>query len=77
MEDFSRIALELKNPKDIFDYETIMLMCFFQKKVEDLHSYKILCEKDAVYECCPGWSLPNYITQYRNKTDCAQLQVCN
>lgn len=75
MEDYSRVALEIKDPQTIFDFETVMLICFFQKKMEELSSYRMSCEKDAGYACCPGWSLPNYIATYSNKTDCAQLQV--
>jgi len=77
-DDYSRVALELRESDSkigIFSHEVIMLVCYFQKLTEVVPEYTRSCERGLDEECCPMWSLPNYIAIHSNKTDCSSVKV--
>ncbi len=74
MEEYGRVALELDGTS-LFSMETLSLVCYFQKLVEEISAYSDLCEQDDGRQCCPMWSISNYVAQWANKTDCADIKV--
>lgn len=75
-DDYARLALEIDYPTNIFDHKVFMLICYFEKLVEALPEFTRVCEHDdSSGNCCPIWSLPNYVKEYANKTDCSNVKV--
>ena len=75
MEDYAKIALKIEDSEPALSFENVMLICVFQKETEKLSNYETLCESDLDRQCCPAWSLPNFIGLYRDKSDCYDLNV--
>ncbi|XP_035704640.1 protein dispatched homolog 1 isoform X3 [Folsomia candida] len=74
LDEYSRVALEIAMPKDVFSHEIVISICYFQKLTEVLPEYGKVCEHDDNENCCPMWSLPNYIAEYTNNTDCSTIK---
>ncbi|CAG7835319.1 unnamed protein product [Allacma fusca] len=70
----SRIALEIEDSHILFSLDVIKRLCYFQKVVEGIPEYEVLCEKDGRRNCCPGWSLPNFIAMHANITECSDIK---
>lgn len=72
--EHARVIFTLKDAEDLFAYNTVMDMCLIQKRLENLISYKDVCDAQG-QTCCPPWSLVNYITLMKNYKSCSEIKV--
>ena len=75
MEEYSRVAFQVEDGHDILSLQVLGRLCRFQDLLQQSEEYQYLCEKDGHRNCCPSWSLPNYVAEYANKTHCMEVQV--
>ena len=77
VEEYARVAFQVEDGHYVLSFQVVGRMCRFQDLIQQSEEYQYLCEKDGHRHCCPSWSLPNYVAEYANKTDCMELKVTN
>lgn len=72
--DHARVVFTLNGGENLFTYQAVKDMCFIQEHLENMEAYKDVCDKQD-HECCPPWSLVNYITLMRRHKSCSEITV--
>uniref|UniRef100_A0A8D8X106 Protein dispatched n=1 Tax=Cacopsylla melanoneura TaxID=428564 RepID=A0A8D8X106_9HEMI len=74
--DYSHVVISSTNGSDLLSLSSIMATCQIQEYLTSPKEYKSLCQTKGdreFTECCPIWSLPNYIAQLNKKKTCFDI----
>ncbi|VDI59123.1 Hypothetical predicted protein, partial [Mytilus galloprovincialis] len=71
---FAHIAFTAEDSSNLFTAENIRQMCYIEEQIIRTHSsFNELCLTKTSNECCPSWSLGNYISRLSQKSNCSQI----
>ncbi|XP_063429567.1 protein dispatched homolog 1-like isoform X1 [Mytilus trossulus] len=71
---FAHIAFTADDSSNLFTAENIRQMCYIEEQIIRTHSsFNELCLTKTNNECCPSWSLGNYISRLSQKSNCSQI----
>lgn len=83
IEDYVHVIVETVDGSSLFELQSIQNLCKLDKfilRMEHLQggmrkdqTIQDYCEVKNSGDCCPSWSLANYLLQFANKTECDQL----
>ncbi|KAG8449664.1 hypothetical protein GDO86_016344 [Hymenochirus boettgeri] len=73
-ERYSQLVFMSKTAGSLWNLKAIQSMCRIEKeKIRSHHSFTELCEHSSTKECCPSWSLGNYIAVLYNRSSCMEI----
>ncbi|KAM4663556.1 protein dispatched homolog 2 [Discoglossus pictus] len=72
--DYSQLVFMSKTAGSLWNLQAIQSMCRIEKeKIWSHPSFADLCERGDNKECCPSWSLGNYIAVLYNRSSCMDI----
>ncbi|MEE6491909.1 hypothetical protein FKM82_016420 [Ascaphus truei] len=71
---YAQLVFMSKTAGSLWNLQAIQSMCRMEKeKIRSHPSFADLCERSDTKECCPSWSLGNYIAVLYNRTSCMEI----
>ncbi|KAM5129533.1 protein dispatched homolog 2 [Mantella aurantiaca] len=71
---YSQLVFMSKTAGSLWNLQAIQSMCRIEKeKIRSHPSFSELCERNNNKECCPSWSLGNYISVLYNRSSCMEI----
>jgi hypothetical protein len=71
---FAHIAFTTEDDSNLFTAENIRQMCRIEDQIIRTHSsFSEICLTKSSNECCPSWSLGNYISNLSHKSNCSLI----
>ncbi|XP_078515925.1 protein dispatched homolog 2 [Lissotriton helveticus] len=71
---YSQLVFMSKTSGSLWNLQAIQSMCRIeQDKIRSHSSFEELCERTEANECCPSWSLGNYIAVLYNRSSCFEI----
>ncbi|XP_069807219.1 protein dispatched homolog 2 [Dendropsophus ebraccatus] len=71
---YSQLVFMSKTAGSLWNLQAIQSMCRIEKeKIRSHPTFSELCERNDNKECCPSWSLGNYISVMYNRTSCLEI----
>ncbi|XP_056402833.1 protein dispatched homolog 2 isoform X2 [Hyla sarda] len=71
---YSQLVFMSKTAGSLWNLQAIQSMCRIEKeKIRSHPTFSELCERNNKKECCPSWSLGNYISVMYNRTSCLEI----
>ncbi|KAM4690902.1 protein dispatched homolog 2 [Rhinophrynus dorsalis] len=71
---YSQLVFMSKTAGSLWNLQAIQSMCRMEKeKIRSHPSFTELCERSNTKECCPSWSLGNYIAVLYNRSSCMEI----
>ncbi|XP_075700396.1 protein dispatched homolog 2 [Rhinoderma darwinii] len=71
---YSQLVFMSKTAGSLWNLQAIQSMCRIEKEKIRLHpTFSELCERSDNKECCPSWSLGNYISVLYNRSSCLEI----
>ncbi|KAM9294663.1 protein dispatched homolog 2 isoform 2-T2 [Gastrophryne carolinensis] len=71
---YSQLVFMSKTAGSLWNLQAIQSMCRIEnEKIRSHPSFSKLCERNNNKECCPSWSLGNYIAVLYNRTSCMEI----
>ncbi|XP_040188091.1 protein dispatched homolog 2 isoform X2 [Rana temporaria] len=71
---YSQLVFMSKTAGSLWNLQAIQSMCRIEKeKIRSHPSFTELCERNNNKECCPSWSLGNYISVLYNRSSCMEI----
>ncbi|XP_075049378.1 protein dispatched homolog 2 isoform X1 [Mixophyes fleayi] len=71
---YSQLVFMSKTAGSLWNLQAIQSMCRIEKeKIRSHSSFSELCERNDNKECCPSWSLGNYISVMYNRSSCMEI----
>lgn len=72
---YSQIVFSAQPDRNIFSYDALKDLCYFQSVIESIPSYMRVCITSDSGNCCNMWSLPNYIASILKLPSCRHITV--
>uniref|UniRef100_H3BE42 Dispatched RND transporter family member 2 n=1 Tax=Latimeria chalumnae TaxID=7897 RepID=H3BE42_LATCH len=73
-QSYSRLVFMSENAGSLWNVSAIQSMCLMeQSRIRSHPDFVDLCQRNNANDCCPSWSLGNYIALLRNKSSCLEL----
>ncbi|KAM4013657.1 protein dispatched homolog 2 [Anomaloglossus baeobatrachus] len=71
---YSQLVFMSKTAGSLWNLQAIQSMCRIEKeKIRSHPTFSELCERNENKECCPSWSLGNYISVMYNRSSCLEI----
>ncbi|XP_030044352.1 protein dispatched homolog 2-like [Microcaecilia unicolor] len=71
---YSQLIFISKTAGSLWNLQAIQSMCQIEQvKIRSHPTFADLCERTDANECCPSWSLGNYIAALYNRTSCLEI----
>ncbi|XP_068109499.1 protein dispatched homolog 2 [Hyperolius riggenbachi] len=71
---YSKLVFMSKTAGSLWNLQAIQSMCRIEKeKIRSHPSFSEHCERNDNKECCPSWSLGNYISVLYNRSSCMEI----
>ncbi|XP_002940542.3 protein dispatched homolog 2 isoform X1 [Xenopus tropicalis] len=71
---YSQLVFMSKTAGSLWNLQAIQSMCRMEnEKIRSHPSFTEFCERSHTKECCPSWSLGNYIAVLYNRSSCMEI----
>ncbi|KAM8921578.1 protein dispatched homolog 2 [Pelodytes ibericus] len=71
---YSQLVFMSKTAGSLWNLHAIQSMCSIEKeKIRSHPRFEEVCERSDAKECCPSWSLGNYIAVLYNRSSCIEI----
>ncbi|XP_072283958.1 protein dispatched homolog 2 isoform X2 [Pyxicephalus adspersus] len=71
---YSQLVFMSKTAGSLWNLQAIQSMCRIEKeKIRSHPTFSEICERNNNKECCPSWSLGNYISVLYNRSSCMEI----
>ncbi|KAF2363401.1 Protein patched/dispatched [Trinorchestia longiramus] len=54
----------------LMSLDHLQSICELDRRIREAPSFEGICQRASPEECCPSWSIPNYVALLTNKTRC-------
>uniref|UniRef100_A0A8D2Q3S1 Dispatched RND transporter family member 2 n=1 Tax=Varanus komodoensis TaxID=61221 RepID=A0A8D2Q3S1_VARKO len=73
-ENYSQLVFMSATAGSLWNLQAIQSMCQMeQDKIRSHPQFRNLCQRNEANECCPSWSLGNYIAILYNRSSCLEI----
>lgn len=76
VEDYVQVVVESRNKFNLFTLSSLQAICHIDSHILRKDSNNVFeqsCERTNLGNCCPSWSLPNYVAFFSNKSSCLDI----
>lgn len=74
--DYGHIVVKSTVPQDtLLTLKHLKALCRLDERLRSPEEFRSLCQIWSPGQCCPSWSLPNYVALLSNRTSCHHITV--
>ncbi|KAG0713160.1 Protein dispatched 1 [Chionoecetes opilio] len=72
--EYGRVILKSREARDsLLTLRHLLAICHLDDRLRSLAEFQPICETWSPGQCCPSWSLPNYVALLSNRTSCHHI----